>query len=172
MIFPIYNSKNYLDDCLKSILNQTLKEIEIICINDGSIDNSLELIQQIIEKDNRVKIINQTNKGTSEVRNIGAKYAKGEFIFFVDSDDYLDNNCLFELYYKAKKYNLDILFFEEEQFNDDNMKKLNNQKKDNSLKKKMILKKFIKELIYLFKWKKNIIFLLVYKLLKRNFIKK
>ena len=62
MIIPIYNSKNYLEDCLKSILNQTLKEIEIICINDGSTDNSLELIQPIIENDNHVIIINQINK--------------------------------------------------------------------------------------------------------------
>ena len=62
MIIPIYNSKDYLDDCLKSILNQTLKQIKIIFINDGSTDNSLELIQQINENDNHVIIINQINK--------------------------------------------------------------------------------------------------------------
>ena len=142
VIIPIYNSKKYLNHCLKSILNQTIKEIEIICINDGSTDNSLELIQHIIENDNRVKIINQINKGISEARNIGVKYAKGEFLFFMDSDDYLDNNCLFELYYKANKYNLDILYFEEEQFNDNT--NLTNQKNNNSLKKENYIGKIYK----------------------------
>ena len=153
VIIPIYNSKNYLNDCLKSIINQTLKEIEIICINDGSTDNSLELINEIIGKDNRVKIINQTNQGTSEARNVGVKYAKGEFLFFIDSDDYLENNSLFELYYKANKYNLDILFFEEEQFYDD--QKLNNHKKDNSLEKINNIEKIYKGIDLFIKMEKK-----------------
>ena len=132
VIIPIYNTANYLNDSLKSILKQTLKEIEIICINDGSTDNSLELIQYIVEKDIRVKIINQTNKGPSEVRNIGIKYAKGEFLLFLDSDDYLDKNSLLELYSISKKYNLDILYFEYEPFND--IKQLNNQNIESSKK--------------------------------------
>ena len=153
VIIPIYNSTKYLDDCLKSIINQTLKEIEIICINDGSIDNSLELIQQIIEKDDRITIINQTNKGASEARNIGVKYAKGEYLLFINSDDYLDNNCLYELYYKAKKYNLDILYFEEEQINDKTT--LNNEKKDNSLKKKNNIEKIYKGIDLFIKMEKK-----------------
>ena len=132
VIIPIYNAKDYLEDCLNSILNQTLKEIEIICINDGSTDNSLEIIQHIVEKDYRVKIINQTNKGPPESRNIGIKYAKGEYLFFMDSDDYLDKNSLLELYYTAKKNNLDILYFESELFNDS--KNLNNQNIESSKK--------------------------------------
>ena len=153
MIIPIYNSKKYLNHCLKSILNQTIKEIEIICINDGSTDNSLELIQHIIENDNRVKIINQINKGISEARNVGVKYAKGEFLFFMDSDDYLDNNCLFELYYKANKYNLDILYFEEEQFYDNI--NLTNQKNDNSLKKENFIGKIYKGIDLFIKMEKK-----------------
>ena len=97
MIIPIYNSKTYLDECLKSILNQTLKEIEIIFINDGSTENSLKIIQYI--EDDKVKIINQTNEGRSEARNIGIKYVKREYLFFMDSDDNIDNNSLFQLYY-------------------------------------------------------------------------
>ena len=130
----------------------------------GSTDNSLELIQPIIENDNRVIIINQINKGVSEVRNIGVKYAKG------DSDDYLDNNCLFDLYYKANKYNLDILYFEEEKFND--KINLTNQKNDNSLKKENYILKIYRGIDLFVKMeKKNLIFLLVYKLLKKNFKK-
>lgn len=97
MIIPIYNSKTYLDECLKSMLNQTLKEIEIIFINDGSTENSLKIIQYI--EDDKVKIINQTNEGRSEARNIGIKYVKREYLFFMDSDDNIDNNSLFQLYY-------------------------------------------------------------------------
>ena len=147
VIIPIYNSKDYLEDCLNSILSQTLKEIEIICINDGSTDNSLEIIQHIVDKDYRVKIINQTNKGPSEVRNIGIKYARGEYIFFMDSDDYLDKNSLLELYYTAKQNNLDILYFEAEQFN--NSKNLNNQNIESSKKQNNNKKKIYKG-IYLF----------------------
>ena len=132
VIIPIYNTANYLEDCLNSILSQTLKEIEIICINDGSTDNSLEIIQHFVEKDYRVKIINQTNKGPSEVRNIGIKYAKGEYLFFMDSDDYLDKSSLLELYSLSKKNNLDILYFEYEQFND--IKNINNQNIESSKK--------------------------------------
>jgi glycosyltransferase involved in cell wall biosynthesis len=153
VIIPIYNSKKYLNECLNNILNQTLKEIEIICINDGSTDNSLELIQQIIEKDYRVKIINQINKGVSEARNIGVKYAKGEFLFFLDSDDYLDNNCLYELYYKVNKYNLDILFFEKEDLNDNT--NLTKQKNEKSLRKKNTIDKIYKGIDLFIKMEKE-----------------
>ena len=96
----------------RSIINQTLKEIEMICVNDGSIDDSLFLLIKYSKKDDRIMIIDQRNRGLSEARNTGAKYSNGEFIYFIDSDDYLERNALFELYEYATKYNLDSIYFQ------------------------------------------------------------
>ncbi|MGB3452712.1 MAG: glycosyltransferase family 2 protein [Moheibacter sp.] len=90
IIIPVYNSAKWLSDCLESIINQTLKEIEIICINDGSTDNSLKILKEYSSKDNRIKIINQPNSGVSAARNAGLEIASGEHIGFIDSDDWVD----------------------------------------------------------------------------------
>lgn len=92
IIVPIYNSEKYLKECLDSLVNQTFKDIEIICVNDGSTDNSLEIVKHFAEKDFRIKVINQENKGQSAARNAGLKIASGEWITFIDSDDYIDLN--------------------------------------------------------------------------------
>ena len=89
VIIPVYNSEKYLNECINSIINQSLKEIEIICINDGSYDNSLNILNYYKKIDNRIIIINQKNKGVNSARNSGLKIAKGEFILFFDSDDQL-----------------------------------------------------------------------------------
>ena len=92
VIVPIYNVSNYLKRCLDSLIRQTLKDIEIICINDGSSDNSLEILVQYSQKDSRIKIINQENRGVSEARNSGINIAQGEFLSMVDPDDWIENN--------------------------------------------------------------------------------
>lgn len=90
VIIPVYNVEKYLRQCLDSVVNQTLKDIEIICVNDGSIDESPEILKEYKEKDKRVVIINQSNKGLSAARNAGLKVAKASYIGFVDSDDWID----------------------------------------------------------------------------------
>ena len=111
IILPIYNVENYLSKCLESIASQSLKDIEIICINDGSTDKSLEIIKDFAHKDNRFIIINQKNKGTGVCRNIGLSIAKGEYIFFIDPDDYIANNALKKLYDFAKINNSEVVHF-------------------------------------------------------------
>lgn len=108
VIIPVYNVENYLKRCLDSIIGQTLKDIEIICINDGSTDSSLQILQEYAKNDSRIKIINQENKGLSVTRNNGIEIAQGEFIGFVDSDDYISDNFFEELYKSAIKNNADI----------------------------------------------------------------
>lgn len=107
VIVPVYNVEKYLKRCLDSIINQSLKDIEIICVNDGSTDGSAEILDQYKNLDNRVIIANQENKGLSAARNTGMKIAQGEYISFVDSDDWIDNDFLEKLYSAAKKYDAD-----------------------------------------------------------------
>jgi len=109
IIMPVYNVEDYLRQCLDSIINQTLEEIEIICINDGSTDNSLQILEEYAKKDNRIIIINQKNSGSGVARNIGIKHVKGEYIGFVDSDDYIDITMFEKLYKNAKLNDTDIV---------------------------------------------------------------
>lgn len=90
VIIPVYNVEPYLEQCLDSVINQTYKNIEIICINDGSTDNSLKILEKYKTKDSRIKIISQKNKGLSEARNAGIKIAKGKYIGFIDPDDFIE----------------------------------------------------------------------------------
>lgn len=92
VIIPVYNVEKYIGQCLDSIVNQTYKNLEIIIVNDGSNDNSLEIINRYSQNDRRIKIINLENKGVSFARNIGIKNSEGNYISFVDSDDYLNLN--------------------------------------------------------------------------------
>lgn len=108
IIVPIYNTGKYLPKCLDSLKNQTLQEIEILCINDGSTDNSLEILNRYKKEDSRFKIINQENQGQSVARNNGIKAAKGHYIGFIDSDDYADHSMFEKLYKNALEYNSDI----------------------------------------------------------------
>lgn len=108
VIIPVFNAEKYLLRCLESVSNQTLKEIEIICVNDGSSDKSFELLNEYATFDKRIKIINQKNEGSSSARNQGLKHAKGEFIGFVDADDTIEKDFFELLYANAKKYNTEI----------------------------------------------------------------
>ena len=109
IIIPIYNVEKYLPKCLDSVVNQTYTELEIICINDGSPDNSLKILKEYQKKDSRIKIINQENQGLAEARNTGIDNAKGKFIFFLDSDDWLPLNAIEKLCNKQKEKNADIV---------------------------------------------------------------
>lgn len=100
VIIPVYNVEKYLAECLTSVVNQTFKDIEIICINDGSTDNSPKILEEFAQKDSRIKIINQENQGMSCARNAGLAVATGEYITFVDSDDYIST----DLYADMQKY--------------------------------------------------------------------
>lgn len=99
VIIPVYNSEDYIENCLISVINQTFRNLEIIVINDGSTDSSLEIINSIAESDNRIIVRSQENEGQSHARNVGIDLASGEYIVFVDSDDWLSLNYI-ELMYK------------------------------------------------------------------------
>ena len=111
IIIPVYNVELYLEECLDSIINQPLKEIEIICVNDGSTDKSLNILEKYEKKDKRIKVINQKNNGVSYARNSGLINALGEYIMFIDSDDYIFPNTLQILYDKIKTSNAELLIF-------------------------------------------------------------
>lgn len=93
IIIPVYNVETFLPQCLDSLVNQTYQDVEIICVNDGSTDGSLAILQKYARKDKRIKIISRENRGVSESRNEGMESASGEWLMFVDSDDWLEPNC-------------------------------------------------------------------------------
>ena len=108
VIVPIYNVEKYLEKCLKSIINQSYQNIEILLINDGSTDSSLEICKKYKKIDKRIKIINKKNGGLSSARNTGLTYANGEIISFIDSDDFIAKDYIEKLYYCMQKYDSDI----------------------------------------------------------------
>ena len=109
VIIPVFNSSLYLDHCLSTVVNQTLKDIEIILIDDGSTDNSLSIIKGYAKKYSNIKYISKANEGQAIARNLGIQMASGEFIAFVDSDDYIELDMLEELYNIAKLKSSDIV---------------------------------------------------------------
>lgn len=112
VIIPVYNVEKYLEDALKSVLRQTLAEIEVICIDDGSTDRSGEILKEFQLKDNRIIIISQENQGQSVARNKGMEIAKGKYFYFMDSDDYLAFDGLEKMYLEAENEYLDIVLFD------------------------------------------------------------
>lgn len=109
VIVPVFNVRDYLSTSLDSILNQSLEDIEIICINDGSTDDSLKILENYAKKDNRIKIISKENEGQGTARNVGLDNACGEFISFVDADDFIKKDMLEKLYNKSVNGNLDLV---------------------------------------------------------------
>ncbi|THD66784.1 glycosyltransferase [Robertkochia marina] len=109
IIIPVYNSEKELEKCITSVINQTYKNIEIILINDGSTDNSLTICKQFSDKDKRIVLLDQINSGPSETRNAGLKIAKGAYIQFIDSDDYIPYNYTEKLYKDLLKSNADLV---------------------------------------------------------------
>lgn len=122
VIIPCYNVQEYLEECLDSVINQTFRDIEIICINDGSTDNTLNILEKYAKDDDRIRIINQDNSGLSVSRNVGLDAANGKYICFIDSDDYFDLNAFREIYDLSEEKSLDFLIFKLINFDDDTRK--------------------------------------------------
>lgn len=112
VIIPIFNVEKYLKKSLDSVVNQTLKEIEIIAIDDGSTDNSLNILKEYQNTDDRIIIFEQENKGPGEARNLALNHVKGEYVFFLDSDDWIELNTLEKLYNNAIENNCDLVLFD------------------------------------------------------------
>ena len=107
VIVPVYNSYNYLDKCINSLMNQTLNDIEIVCVDDGSTDDSLKKLNSF--KDDRVKVIHKENGGQASARNVGILKATGDYILFIDSDDYVELDMCEKLYNYASQKKCDIV---------------------------------------------------------------
>jgi|688.fasta_scaffold28251_8 glycosyltransferase involved in cell wall biosynthesis len=111
IVVPVYNTQDYLAKCLDSLIHQTFKGLEIICVNDGSTDNSLNLLNEYAANYDNIKILNQCNMGLAAARNSGMQVAKGEYITFVDSDDFLELNAYQLIFEKPPRNNVDIIIF-------------------------------------------------------------
>ena len=110
VIVPVFNAEKYLNQCISSIANQTLRDIEIIAINDGSTDNSLNMLDELsLRYKGKLKIINKENGGAGSARNVGIENANGEFIKFVDADDYLRLDILETMYDIAKEHKVSLV---------------------------------------------------------------
>lgn len=117
VIIPIYNAAEFLEECLDSVLQQSLKEIEVICVDDGSPDNSLDILKKYEQQDPRVKVISQPNQGAGAARNNGMANARGEYLSFLDSDDFFDRDMLKEAYEAAHECKADVCVFDADLFN-------------------------------------------------------
>lgn len=127
IIVPVYNVEKYLEKCIDSILNQDYKNFELILVNDGSTDGSLEICKRYLSVDKRIKLINKPNGGLSSARNAGLDIACGQYIGFVDSDDWIEKDMYYTLLSIADKYKSDIVQCEYESVMEDNYKINNNQ---------------------------------------------
>ena len=122
VIIPVYNTEKYVREAILSITQQSLKELEIIIINDGSTDGSLDIVEKISNKDSRIHIYTQTNQGLSKARNTGINHARGKYIYFMDSDDLLEEDAMEICYLKCEEMQLDFVFFDAQSFYDNNVK--------------------------------------------------
>ena len=111
VIIPVYNAAEFLRQGLDSLLKQTLRDIEIICVNDGSSDKSLEILKEYEKKDNRIKVIDQKNQGAGAARNNGMAIAQGEYLAFLDADDFFEENMLEESYNVAEAKEAEVCVF-------------------------------------------------------------
>lgn len=122
VILPVYNSEEYLEKCLDDILTQTLNEIELICVDDGSVDSSLKILKDYAEKDNRIKVLHKENGGAASARNMGIDQASGEYLSFLDSDDLFEKDMLEKAYNNASGRNIDVLIFRGDKYDSKNEK--------------------------------------------------
>lgn len=116
VIVPVYNIENYLPQCLDSLVNQTLQDIEIICIDDGSTDKSLEILNEYADKYEKIKVFKQNNIGAGRTRNNGLDLAKGDYLYFMDGDDYIDFSALEKLYNRITQTGAEICVFKNRKF--------------------------------------------------------
>ena len=118
LVVPVFNTEKYLRECLDSLVAQTLGDVEIICINDGSTDSSPAILSEYAQRDPRIRVISQPNGGLSAARNAGLCAAGGEYLLFMDSDDMLEHTAVERLYERASKDRLDLLFYNADCFAD------------------------------------------------------
>src|SRR5690625_1653273 len=111
VIIPVYNVENYLVECMKSVVNQTYENIEIIAIDDGSTDNSLKILEDFALRNDNLTIVSQENSGQSVARNKGIKKAQGKYIYFLDSDDYILPQTFEQLINTLEENKLDLIRF-------------------------------------------------------------
>ena len=111
VIVPVYNTEKYLEECISSIVDQTFKDIEIICIDDGSTDNSLKILKDFEKRDDRITVIHQENQGPSKAKNVGLNHAKGEYVIFIDSDDFFELTAFEQCYSLANELSFDFMIF-------------------------------------------------------------
>lgn len=116
VLIPVYNAKDFLHDSIPSLLNQTFEDFELICVNDGSKDNSLEILNEFAAKDSRVKVFNKENGGCGSARNFALENASGDYVYFFDPDDELESNALELAYESATKNNSDMVIFKANSF--------------------------------------------------------
>lgn len=116
VIMPCYNTEQYVEETLKSVLNQSFKDYEIICLNDGSTDGTLEILKRYQQSYPNIRVISSENHGVAYQRNTGVQCAQGKYIYYMDSDDLLKENCLETLYQYAEADNLDVVYFEADSF--------------------------------------------------------
>ena len=116
VIIPIYNAELYLRQCLDSVCGQTLMEIEIICVDDGSSDSSLDILNEYVLKDPRIQVLSQENGGAGAARNCGLRAACGEYLSFLDADDFFEPDMLEMSYKKMEEYQADFVVFESDQY--------------------------------------------------------
>ena len=134
IIIPVYNVEKYLSDCLNGLINQTYNNLEIICVNDGSKDNSLNILNEFAQKDCRIKIINQENKGAGNARNTGLEIATGKYLYFLDSDDYIDKTLIEKAHNRISKFNAEICIFKNNEFENESKKIKKNKSIKNNFK--------------------------------------
>ena len=176
IIVPVYNTEKWLPECMNSLINQTLEEIEIICVDDGSTDNSRKIIEEYVKKDEeilkskknkkdikgRIKVIHQNHQGVSAARNAGLDIASGEYITFVDSDDYVHPECYKTAYFWAINDNIDIIQYGLNRIRNEEQKKIKDKSKinksdSNVLNLEQFLKKSKREYVCFKMIKSNII---------------
>ncbi|WP_298500953.1 glycosyltransferase [uncultured Methanobrevibacter sp.] len=119
VIMPVYNAADYLVKSVDCILNQTLEDLELICVDDGSTDDSLDILNDIASKDSRVSVYHQTNRGGGAARNSALKHTTGEYLYFMDADDELDLNAFSDFYEISQKNSLDFIIFKAINYADD-----------------------------------------------------
>ena len=119
VIVPVYNVEDYIEECLDSLVEQTLSELEIILIDDGSTDRSGDICDRYVQQYENVRVVHKSNEGLGNARNVGFTESKGKYVYFIDSDDLLDKDALRVLYEEAEKDSLDIILFSAECFSDD-----------------------------------------------------
>ena len=147
IIVPIYNVEQYLSLCVDSLLNQTLREIEIILVDDGSPDHCPEICEEFRKKDKRVKVIHKMNGGLSDARNAGLKLAEGQYVAFIDSDDYVDLHMLEKLYNEAEKRHLDVCYCDYSFDVDGKTRPACKQKEDLFIDNKVDAEKFLLDMV-------------------------